>query len=113
MNNLLGGGNSSNLSILKEIEELKNRIRRLESNGFSDHGRTTDPDTIEIPGMYYMYGGTLHAPEPGNGYLLMHFNAGGRVAQIALVNGVTDNYYIRTKIAGQSNYSVWRKLTTT
>lgn len=77
-----------------------------------DLGQATDPDTITRSGMYYMAANTPHAPGT-SGYLLLHLDSGSRVAQIALINGSSSNYFVRTKPSGSGTvYSDWRKIVT-
>lgn len=59
-----------------------------------------------------MTANTQHAPST-SGFLLLHFISASRIAQIALINGISSNYYVRTKQSGSgATYSDWRKLIT-
>ena len=62
--------------------------------------------------MYYMTSGTTNTPTT-SGFLLIHFEADVRIAQLAIINGVSNNYYIRTKPSGSgTTYSDWRRIIT-
>ena len=75
-------------------------------------GRADDPDTITQAGMYYMTANTTNAPL-STGFVLLHIAANGRIAQIAFVNGASNNFYIRSKpTTTGATYTKWRRLLT-
>lgn len=82
------------------------------SDLFKNYGQSTNPNNITKSGMYYMTSGTTNAPTT-SGFLLIHFESDSRIAQLAIINGVSNNYYLRTKPSGSgTTYSDWRRIVT-
>lgn len=99
-------------NIVSALMGLNGDISKINSDLFKNNGQSTNPNNITKSGLYYMTSNTTNAPTTA-GFLLLHFEADSRISQIAIVNGVSNNYYIRTKPSGSGTaYSAWRRLLT-
>lgn len=74
------------------------------------HENVNDANEIVKSGIYHLYAGSLHTPNDGGGWLVIHFNSDKRALQLALYNNNIFLMYGRFKWSGSDVFGDWKKL---